>query len=297
MTERAWSATRRLEFIDFRLYWHGRINRSDLRKIFGISVPQAANDLRAYQEIAPDNAVYDRRLKTYIAGESFQPEFFRPDAAEYFEHLRHAEDADSKLGQPWVAADIPLAVSPIIKRKMHPDIVRAVISAIRDKHSLQITYQSMTSARPKSRIISPHAVASDGFRWHTRAYLHEKDAFKDFVFARILEAEIAKDLYIDNHHDNAWHEITTVVLAPNSDLEPAQRRAYEFDLGMIGGELHVPVRSALLHYFLTEMRLDFDDTSKKPPRVTPLVVLNHDEIKECLLYNKLNSDITDSRPT
>ena len=44
-----WGQERRLEFIDFRLYWEGRINRSDLIDFFGISVPQASLDLAKYQ--------------------------------------------------------------------------------------------------------------------------------------------------------------------------------------------------------------------------------------------------------
>ena len=32
-----WGVERRLEFIDFRLFWDGRINRGDLTEQFGIS--------------------------------------------------------------------------------------------------------------------------------------------------------------------------------------------------------------------------------------------------------------------
>ena len=38
-----WGTERRLEFIDFRLYWEGRVNRADLTREFGISVPQASS--------------------------------------------------------------------------------------------------------------------------------------------------------------------------------------------------------------------------------------------------------------
>ena len=282
MAGRTWSTSRRLEFIDFRLYWQGRINRRDLREMFTISAPQAANDLRAYQEAAPGNAVYDRRIKTYLAGESFRPRFFRPDAAEYFEHLRRSRRRDERSGQAWVAADVPFAVSPIVKRRMDPEIVRSVMLAIRRKQCLRVHYQSMTRARPRVRIISPHAVASDEFRWHARAYSHERAAYRDFVLARILKATVANEPYVDGSHDHAWHETVTVRLSTNPDLEPAQRRAYEFDLGMTDGALGVPVRRALLHYFLTEMRLDFDPAGEKPPRVTPLVVVNVEEIRASL---------------
>jgi hypothetical protein len=46
-----WGQERRLEFIDFRLLWEGRLNRADITTFFRISVPQASLDLAKYQEL------------------------------------------------------------------------------------------------------------------------------------------------------------------------------------------------------------------------------------------------------
>ena len=35
-----WGVEKRLEFIEFRLYWEGGINRADITEQFGVSVPQ-----------------------------------------------------------------------------------------------------------------------------------------------------------------------------------------------------------------------------------------------------------------
>ena len=37
-----WGVARRLEFIEFRLYWEGGVNRSDIVEAFRVSVPQAS---------------------------------------------------------------------------------------------------------------------------------------------------------------------------------------------------------------------------------------------------------------
>ena len=37
-----WGVERRLEFIEFRLFWEGGVNRADLIEMFGVSVPQAS---------------------------------------------------------------------------------------------------------------------------------------------------------------------------------------------------------------------------------------------------------------
>ena len=50
-----WGVRRRLEFIDFRLFWDGRFNRSDLSATFGISPQQASGDIAQYEKIAPAN--------------------------------------------------------------------------------------------------------------------------------------------------------------------------------------------------------------------------------------------------
>ena len=67
-SELRWGVERRLEFIEFRLYWEGRINRADIVDQFGVSVPQASKDLSRYQELAPDNIAYDRREKRLLPG-------------------------------------------------------------------------------------------------------------------------------------------------------------------------------------------------------------------------------------
>ena len=54
-----WGVEKRLEFIEFRLFWEGGINRADIMEQFGVSVPQASKDLSLYEEKAPGNLVYD----------------------------------------------------------------------------------------------------------------------------------------------------------------------------------------------------------------------------------------------
>ena len=43
--EWCWGVEKRFEFIEFRLFWEGKINRKDLIDQFAISVPQSSIDL------------------------------------------------------------------------------------------------------------------------------------------------------------------------------------------------------------------------------------------------------------
>lgn len=55
----------RLRFIDFLLDHYGTMNRSAVMDYFGLSMPQASLDIRAYIEQAPDNIDYDLSTKCY----------------------------------------------------------------------------------------------------------------------------------------------------------------------------------------------------------------------------------------
>lgn len=54
-----WGVERKLEFIEFRLFWEGYVNRGDIIDTFNVSVNQASTDLNRYLGLAPDNMSYD----------------------------------------------------------------------------------------------------------------------------------------------------------------------------------------------------------------------------------------------
>jgi hypothetical protein len=89
-TGAGWGQERRLEFIDFRLLWDGRINRAELVEFFGTSIQQASLDLAKYMELAPGNLEYNKSQKVYKAGGTFQPIFVQPDALAFLTQLSGA---------------------------------------------------------------------------------------------------------------------------------------------------------------------------------------------------------------
>src|ERR1700733_10530432 len=99
-----WGAEQRLEFIEFRLFWDGSVNRSDITERFGVSTPQASADLAQYRERAPENMRYDGSAKRYLPSDSFQPRLLRPNAERYLAQLRAvAEDVIAPL-DTWMGA-------------------------------------------------------------------------------------------------------------------------------------------------------------------------------------------------
>lgn len=62
-----WFEQHRLEWIAETLRVFGFINREHIERKFGLSTPQASNDLREFQRLHPDAMVYDKSAKRYVA--------------------------------------------------------------------------------------------------------------------------------------------------------------------------------------------------------------------------------------
>lgn len=275
-----WSQGRRLEFVDFRLRWDGRINRSDLTSFFGISVPQASLDISKYLDLAPNNAVYDRSSKVYLADEAFEPLYPSNEPSRYLNELLARETGVLPAELSFLGWTPPTAAVAAPTRKLGAKAVVAVLTAIRQRVYLRVNYQSMSSTEPKARIIAPHAVAFDGFRWHVRAFCHTRGDFRDFVLARMLGIEVLEKAGTDGAADEAWHRRVSLALAPNSRLPKAHRKVIELDYGMVDGEVVLECRQALLFYSLK--RLGLLDTDTSEPHVQQIVLRNRSAVMKFL---------------
>jgi len=279
--ELRWGIERRLEFIDFRLFWEGRINRSDLTDQFGISTPQASADLARYQELAPANVVYDTRLKCYLATPEFRSVFDVEDSDRYLAQLRSIASGTIRPEEAWLDKPPEFQVVPAPGRGVDTRTLKAVLGAIREGRALQVRYQSMSKPEPQWRWVTPYALGFDGFRWHARAFCHKDETFKDFVFARILDIGESKPHTIDPASDRAWSESVTVMIAPHPGLSEGQRRAIELDYGMHEGQCAIEVPKAFLYYFLKRLGLD-GDPSRRRPQDQHIVLMNRREVREAM---------------
>ena len=286
-----WGVEQRLEFIDFRLFWDGGINRSELIEQFGISVPQASKDLSMYEASAPGNLAYDKRAKRYFSSPQFRPRFFEPTADRYLTQLRSITDQTVQKEETWLS-QIPEAESmPIPHRRVNVEVLRTVLGAIRKQKMVRIFYQSMNAAKPEPlwRWISPHALGNDGLRWHVRAFCHMEQGFKDFLLSRCLAADGEQDGGIPASRDNSWNEFFSVILVPNPLLSANQQAIIAQDYCMTGGQIAIPIRKSLLYYFRKRLRLDVAHAIDNV-RETPVVVANRDAFEAALADADSSSD-------
>lgn len=251
-----WGQERRLEFIEFRLLWDGRINRKGLVDFFGISIPQASLDLARYIALAPGNLEYDKRTKIYRARKKLRLVFTKGDSEEFLSQLGGSSSAEHASCSSFVGWRPPFDVVRYPTRSIRPEILMRIIWAIRDNQDVEIYYQSMRNPKATRRWILPHAIAFDGSRWHVRAWCYLNNYFKDFVFARIQQTFGTRSAEGKSQKDVHWDAFSTVVLRAHADLTAGQRLAVETEYGMRNGTLQVRIRQALVPYFVRQMNLD-----------------------------------------
>lgn len=275
--ELRWGVEQRLEFIDLRLFWEGRVNRSDLIGQFGVSIAQASADLARYQELAPENVAYDKSLKTYVATGKFEPRFARPDADVYLNALLSAASGIISKEHLWISKLPAFDAVPVLRRAIDARRLRTVLATINSELSLRIRYQSMSRPQATWRWISPHALAFDGFRWHVRAFCHSDRIYKDFVLPRVLDVDDTGPSKASGADDADWHRTVVFKIGPHPGLTPAQRKAIELDYGMRNGGLAIEVRAAFAYYVRKRLGLDRPARERRP-QDQQIVLLNSAEI-------------------
>lgn len=270
-----WGVERRLEFIEFRLFWEGGVNRSDIIDTFDVSVPQASKDLTLYQERAPHNALYDKSARRYVAGPDFEPIFLKPDPYGYLSRLRSVAEGLIELGESWITQvpDTDIALTP--RRDINPEVLRTILGAVRDVRSVDIHYQSMSKDRPDPiwRRMTPHAFGYDGFRWHVRGYCHITDKFKDFLLPRILDVGELGEAGASPDQDSLWQKRFAIEVGPHPALTESQKAVVAKDYGMANGSAVLTVRYAMLFYVLKRLGL-LGDAVQLPARSQHIVVFN-----------------------
>lgn len=246
----------RLMHLERCLFWRGELQRADLIDAFGINPIQAAKDFRTYMERYPDNMEYNKSRRRYLPLPGFVPKLIEPKTLDEFAGI------DSPL--------IPVASWPLPNRRATPKVLQAMVAAVRNRQRIEVQYQSMTGGKPTWRWLSPHAFASDGERWHVRAYCHTRNEFLDFVLGRILATRDVKGSEVDPSNDHEWTTVVDVCVSPNPDLalEKRQAIALEYDLPQTSMQATLSLRQSMLFY----VKAKFDPEANDAPAAHQLSV-------------------------
>ncbi len=274
-----WSQTQRLAFIEMRLQYEGRINRTDLMSFFGISAPQASADLGVYQGMAPENLAYDPRLRLYAAQPLFKPVFSHTAATAYLDELNRLARSVVDSRESFVGFVPPTGVVATPSRAIQSDVIAILVQSIRDARALRVRYQSMDRATPKRLLVSPHAFGFDGLRWHIRAWCHQRSLFRDFAIGRLdVDGVDAHAQPVNPDLDVGWATFVSVQLIPHPRLSASQRDMVMRDYDMKDGGKELSCRKAMLFYTLRHLNLQELNVDANPAS-QHVVVSNREEVK------------------
>lgn len=272
-----WGVRRRLEFIDFRLFWDGRFNRRDLAETFGISAQQASADIALYAERAPGNLVYDSAQKAYLRAPTYEPKLMHASAERYLLQLVAIENRWMNKEDTWFDTRPPIENVALLRKRTDAPILLHILDAINQRCQLEIEYKSITGSPEPRRVIAPHALFHAHGRWYVRAWSTEHRDFRDYNLFRIGEAGGLQPTEVDPLLDFEWLHETDLILAPNPGLSASQQAAIAAEYGMSEGRLIVTMRLSQTFYLMTEHNLDVPLGTLRPGK-QQLVLLNHDEV-------------------
>lgn len=252
-------ATRdRIAHIDFTLLFKGEAVRADLVNRFNIAATQATKDFNLYRELAPNNIVYDPKLKLHMRGEAFMP-LFDYDVVRTLATISQGfGDGFTGKVKPPLACEAPYHLN-----KPNLSIVAKITEAIHKGKALSITYVSLSSGETTREIV-PHTLVDNGLRWHVRAFDRKHgprgapNGFRDFVLTRIKTAVVLEESTLSEAEleaqDRQWNRFVELELVPHPRIEHSE--AIELDYGMKGGVLKIEIRAASAGYLLRQWNVD-----------------------------------------
>lgn len=275
-----WATHQRLQYIEIKAYYTGTVSRSDVAKAFGLSDAAATKDLKLYSDLIPGNLLYQHAVFGFVPNANFNAAFadLSPEKV-----LPLFSSQLSPASAPIVGAiyGVNTASLPLPARLPSQEVLGQITRAIHNHRKVRVSYRSLSDrSTPEHRILEPHALVDNGLRWHVRAYNEESYDFRDFVLARIMDAECLEQAAESNaQYDDDWTELLTLKLAPHAKLDAVKRESLLLDYAAKEGVIAITVRRALIAYVLQRLAVDTSKEHSLNPNAYQLMLLNRDEIE------------------
>jgi len=248
----------RLAYIDFKLYFTGKVTRSEIVSHFEIGLAAATNDLKIYKQIAPYNIAYDNVQKKYFITNQFKPILTHDARRTLIKLVNNITDGYDAIGDTLfpIESPSPLNVPDI-------DIIAKLSQAIINNKPISVIYTSLSSGSAARELV-PHSIVDNGLRWHLRAFDRKSNTFRDFVLTRISKVSILPETPTaqeQKQQDTLWMQLIPLYIIPHPNNVKFPT-AIELDFGMENGVLEVNVRAAMAGYLLRRWNVDCSQNAK-----------------------------------
>lgn len=257
----------RLAYVDFKLFFTGRVNRADLKDAFGIAEAAASRVLTEYSKYRPNNKT--QKTNTIVRG-SFEP-LTEIDAELALGMLANGFNSNKIFG----VTELSYEKIGKIPNQLNVKEVAMITRAISGKYSVSCNYLSENSANHQRRALVPLAIMYDGTSWMFRAYDRsdtKANKFKNFHFARVrnvLEEHESKETKQKEHEalsqDKLWNLRLPLILKLHSSLSEKDKSKVKTDFGIPEDkdEFYVTERAAFRWILEKKWYIDARSNSQK----------------------------------
>jgi hypothetical protein len=228
-------------------HWLDAVSMADIEVAFGLSRAQAHRVLRAARDDLVDGVAMG-------------------DAKTFLDHLRSQTASDRLQSGLGTDFGIPIEEGDLLTRPpVREEVLKAVLEALRYRHTaLSIAYIGRENV--SDRMISPGRLVYILKRHHIRAWDHGRNAYRDFVLSRIVEARRAGERFFAPH-DRDWAEQAVLRFSVNPALPIGLRSALAIEWDLPDNGIHeIECQKALVRYVVREMT---EATSEGPRRWLP----------------------------
>jgi predicted DNA-binding transcriptional regulator YafY len=277
-----WELLLRYRLIEIIVFWEGRLTTNHLIDTFGIGRQQASKEINNYNnKVGEGNLVYDKFLKGYKPTPQFKPAVTSGTADEYLHLLNRNNDLSQTFDTlPLATGNTEILHVPV--RNIDPSIIRAIVTAARQKKRLDVDYVSVNNPNREGRVIAPHTIVHTGLRWHVRAWCEKNQDSRDFVLSRFRGVPDIMDLSEHNiDDDTSWNTPVTIKLKPDTRLSREQKAVIARDYGMTNGVLKIATRGSLVQYALQQLHVD-DKLLQGKPSAQQIIISNYSDIQTWL---------------
>jgi hypothetical protein len=243
----------RFRLIWIFLLWEGQVGNARLRQVLDLETVQVSRLLSAFIEAYPRAASWDRSNKCYVATGLDAPR----DAPSLDVYLSTLETFD--VAADWLDQQTAFSLRPDAR------IFSAVNQACRCRGGLKIISASMCSPDGAEGLIYPQAMAKVGQRWIVRAWCGQRHSHVDFLLDQIMRCSTAPPLDQPPPADPAWEEKLELRLKAHDELQDdcAKLIRRQYFGGAVAARRNI--RTALIPYYLQEMRIAVNPATECPP--------------------------------
>lgn len=262
------SSYARLAYVDFKLFFTGRVTRADLKDAFGIAEAAASRVLTEYAKRRPSNKT--QKTNTIIRS-TFEP-LMDIDAELALGMLANGFNSNKIFG----VTELSYEKIGKIPAQLNADEVAMVTRAMSGNYSISCNYLSENSSNHGLRTLLPLAIMYDGTSWMFRAYDRsetKRNKFKNFHFTRVRnvrEEHEGKEFKQTDHEaltqDKLWNLRLPLILKLHPSLSASEHNKIRTDFGIPENKDEIYITERAAFRWIIEKKW-YIDTRTEPQRL------------------------------